>query len=74
MYKIFLKNVNFNKGEGATSGSSCKVIIPQDLLIKFNITREENEVIMYIEADKIVINQIHSFIKGVSTIFLESYI
>lgn len=57
MDKIFKKNVNFNKGGGATSGSSGKVIIPKDLLVKLNITREENEVIMYIEDDKIIIKK-----------------
>lgn len=49
--------MNFNKGGGATSGSSGKVIIPKDLLVKLDITREENEVIMYIEDDKIIIKK-----------------
>ncbi|MEF9991279.1 MAG: AbrB/MazE/SpoVT family DNA-binding domain-containing protein [Peptostreptococcaceae bacterium] len=57
MDKVFKKNVNFNKGGGTTSGSSGRLILPKELLVKLNITREESEVIMYIENDKIVIKK-----------------
>lgn len=49
--------MNFNKGGGTSSGSSGRLIIPKELLVKLNITKEENEVIMYIENDKIVIKK-----------------
>ena len=57
MNKVFTKNVNFNKGGGNSSGSSGRLIIPKELLVKLDITREENKVIMYIEDDKIVIKK-----------------
>lgn len=56
MNKVFKKNVNFNKG-GSSSGLSGKIIIPKELLVKLNITTEENEVIIYSEDDKIIIKK-----------------
>ncbi|SCJ53662.1 Uncharacterised protein [uncultured Clostridium sp.] len=57
MDKVFKKNVNFNKGGGTSSGSSGRLIIPKELLVELDITREENKVIMYSEDDKIVIKK-----------------
>lgn len=57
MNKVFKKNVNFNKGGGSSSGLSGKIIIPKELLVKLNITTEENEVIIYSEDDKIIIKK-----------------
>lgn len=57
MDKVFKKNVNFNKGGGTSSGSSGRLIIPKELLVKLDISREENKVIMYIEDDKIIIKK-----------------
>ncbi|EQK39989.1 antidote-toxin recognition MazE family protein [[Clostridium] bifermentans ATCC 638] len=57
MNKIFEKDVNFNKGGGTSSGSSGRIIIPKELLVDLNITREENKVVIYREDDKIIIKK-----------------
>lgn len=57
MDKVFEKDINFNKGGGTSSGSSGRIIIPKELLVKLNITREENKVIVYSEDDKIIIKK-----------------
>lgn len=57
MDKVFEKDVNFNKGGGTSSGLSGRLIIPKELLVDLNITREENKVVIYREDDKIIIKK-----------------
>lgn len=55
--KKHYKLVNFNKG-GAKSGSSGRVVIPKDCLDELGINKDENNIVIYSEDDKIIIQKV----------------
>lgn len=52
----YKKKISFNKG-GGTAGYTCRLIVPKEYIESLNITKEDNEVIIYLEKDKIIIEK-----------------